>query len=610
MKKIKFIHLALIVLLPAIFFWSCASEKKAPKTTPVQAPSSVPDPSPLPSGPATTESSSAEAPEALSPPSESAKDRPSSEELLQEGLASQEEEAPADSSSQLLEEALTAYQESQNAWERGDIDAALAALDETYRIILDFKLSPDSPLNQDKNDLRLLIARRIQEVYASQLSAINGSQKTIPLVENKYVSAEIQSFQTHERKYFEEAYKRSGLYRPMILEEIQRMGLPEELSWIPMIESWFKVKAYSRARALGLWQFISSTGYRFGLKRDRWVDERMDPLKSTQAALQYLQELHSFFGDWTTALAAYNCGEFKVQRVIRAQRINYLDNFWDLFTMLPRETARFVPRFIATLLIIQNPEKYGFNLPSPDPPLQYEIVEINWPVKLSTLSQNLGLNSESLAALNPDLRHNATPDHEYLLKVPQGYAEAVLAKLDSVPRWIPPEATYVIHYVRRGDTVSGIAQRYRTTVSAIARLNNLRRSYLIRPGQKLKIPASGASVSLSSSRSFDLSRDGEKLVYVVKRGDSLYLIARAFNTSVQKIKQMNNLTSNVIHVGQKLRIMDEKANGASLYTVKAGDTPFEIARKFGMRLDTLLRLNGLNRSSKIYPGQKLWVHPD
>lgn len=506
----------------------------------------------------------------------------------------------------LLQEALYAYQDAKIAWEESDIETALAALDEAYSLILKLDLPQDSPLNKEKNDLRLLVARRIQEIYASRLTAVGENHGSIPIVENKYVKREIQIFQTREKKYFKQAYKRSGRYRPMICEKLRKSGLPQELSWIPLIESFFKVKAYSRARALGIWQFIASTGYRYGLKRDQWIDERMDPEKATEAAIKYLQELHSMFGDWTTALAAYNCGEMRVQRVIRAQRINYLDNFWDLFTMLPRETARFVPRFIATLCIIRNPEKYRFNLPEPDPPLDYETIKINRPVKLSSLSKALGLPEGKLSSLNPELRHHATPKNEYLLKVPPGYGRKTLAKIDSLSRWVPPEASYFTYYVRKGDTVSEIASRYGTSVSSIARLNHLRRNYLIRPGQRLKIPGNKRRGS-RYSRSLDLSKDGDKLVYVVQKGDSLYRIAQSFNTTVQKIKNKNNLRSNILRIGQKLVIQSGRPEGSSVYRVKRGDTPFDIARKFGMNLNTLLSINGLSIRSKIYPGQKLWV---
>jgi membrane-bound lytic murein transglycosylase D len=573
----------------SLFSWNCSRQPKIQK------------PFPLPSQAKEVPSESKQKEQASH--IEEKKDQTIEELSPQTETINQEKVNP----STLLEAALDSYQDAQSAWERGDFDTALVALDEAYELILKVELPQDSPLIQEKNDLRLLIAKRIQEIYASRLITVGDNNKTIPLVENSYVKAEIKNFQTKEKKYLEESYRRSGLYRKMIIEELVKAGLPEQLSWVPIIESGFKVRALSRARALGLWQFISSTGYRFGLKRDRWIDERMDPLKSTQAAIKYLTELHSFFGDWTTALAAYNCGEFRVQNVIRNQRLNYLDNFWDLFAMLPRETARFVPRLIAALLIINDPEKYGLNLPTPDPPLRYETITTNHPFRLSSLSKNLGLEAKALSSLNPDLRHDGTPDYEYSLKVPAGMGQRALEIANSLSRWIPPEATYIVHYVRRGETLSGIAQRYRTSVSAIARLNRLRRVHLIRPGQRLKVPARSGSYRTAST--LRTEKIGEKITYTVKRGDSLYLLARAFNTTVQRIKELNNLKSNILHVGQKLVIHSGKPEGAVIYIVRSGDSPFHIAKRFNMNLQSLLRLNGLSRRSKIYPGQELWIIP-
>jgi len=596
MRHNKTIIFYLVMIIPSIFFYSCSSHTQAsfqPEKTP-QVP--------------------------IQSQSELSEDQVNKEEILhekeyEENIVQEKQKDPVPDEtkmedevnpSELLEEAMDIYRESLRAWDQGHIDYAILCLDNAYELILQIDLPPDSPLIQDKNDLRLLIAQRIQEIYASRESAIGENHGTIPLVENKYVLQEIQCFLGKEKKLFLEAYQRSGRYREMILNELKKEGLPPELSWMPMIESWFKIRAYSRARALGLWQFISSTGYRFGLKRDRWIDERMDPEKSTRAAVQYLKELHSYFGDWTTALAAYNCGEFRVQRTIRNQRINYLDNFWDLYPMLPRETSRFVPRFMAAVLIINNPEKYNIDLPETDPPLNYEEITLNRPIKLSSLAAKMGLNSEKLADLNPELRHKSTPDIEYKLKIPKNTFELASSIVNSLPQWIPPEATYFIHYVRRGETVSEIASRYGTSISAIARLNRLDRRYLIRPGQRLKVPGSSSSryVSVSSK---NLNREGNKLIYTVKRGDSLYLIANAFGTTIKNIKTLNDLTSNRLDVGQKLIIQSSIPQGTAFYTVKPGDTPYKIAKQFGMSLSTLLSLNNLNKYSKIYPGQKLWI---
>jgi membrane-bound lytic murein transglycosylase D len=188
-------------------------------------------------------------------------------------------------------------------------------------------------------------------------------------------------------------------------------------------------------------------------------------------------------------LAGYNCGEIRVQNVINTQRINYMDNFWDLFERLPYQTSRFVPRLIAAVLIINNPEKYGFTLPAPYAPLRFETIAINHPTKLSTISNALGLESSELEYLNPELRYASTPDREYQLRVPVGYAEKALQAISNLPKFMPPE--YPVHTVRPGETLSQIARKYGTSAQAIARLNGLQNSYLIYPGQRLRIPGRG-----------------------------------------------------------------------------------------------------------------------
>ncbi|MGB9905970.1 MAG: LysM peptidoglycan-binding domain-containing protein [Candidatus Saccharicenans sp.] len=459
------------------------------------------------------------------------------------------------------EEIYALIQEAQAALEAGELDRTLTLLDQAYSVLLRIEAPPDSDLYQVKNDLRIMLVQKIQQAYAFRLLPPISNHKTIPLGENKWVQAEIKSFQTVERRFFEEAYRRSGQYRPMIVEELKKAGLPEELSWLPLIESGYKPRALSRSRALGLWQFIASTGYRYGLKRDKFIDERMDPVKATRAAIKYLQELHDFFGDWTTAIAAYNCGEIRVQNVIRAQKIDYLDNFWDLFANLPYETARYVPRFIATLMIIDNPEKYGFSLPEPEPALDYETVTLQKPVKLSVLASRLGLSQDQLVQLNPELRHDSTPDYQYQLRVPAGWAEPTLACLNELPNWMPPEAVFGWHTVRKGETLGLIARRYRTTIQAIVRLNNLKNSRLIYPGQRLKIPGraqgltpaedDGGPVTVASGQ---VATPDQAIVYVVKAGDTLYQISRNFGVSVDRIKRDNNLSDDNLVPGQKLII--------------------------------------------------------
>lgn len=525
-------HPALVLLALALLLTACSSGPKPAKTIPppqaepaaaepaAPAPADIPPPAPVP---------------ALEPP-----------------LQETEKSEPQDKDpSALLEEAFAAYEDVQAALDRDDIDGALAKLDEAYGLLLRISLPADSPLLQEKNDLRLLVAQRIQKISAFRTTLASSVNGSIPLVENQWVLREIKSFQTTERRAFEEAFKRSGLYRAMILEEMRRAGLPDQLSWIPLIESAFKPRALSRARALGMWQFIRSTGYRYGLKQDKYVDERMDPVKATRAAIQYMIELHDMFGDWTTAVAAYNCGEAAVQRVIRSQKVGYFDSFWDIFANLPFETARHVPRFVATLLIVGDPAKYGFELPEPDPPLAFETVRVEAAVRLATLSEKLGLEPSLLVGLNPELRHDSTPNYAYDLRVPVGYGEPCLDCIASLPRYVPPDVVTDRHTVRSGDTLGAIARRYRTSVDAIKRLNGLRGN-LIRVGQVLRVPSRGGAETAAPP--LPAAKPGETVTYIVRNGDNLFQIAKAYGTTVEKIKAANGLNSDIITVGQKLVI--------------------------------------------------------
>jgi len=241
----------------------------------------------------------------------------------------------------VLDEALDFCQAAQDFWQKGELENALEALDQAYSLILNVDTDDDPNLIQQKEDLRFMISKRILEIYASRNIVVNGDHNAIPIVSNKHIKAEIDLFtKGGEKKFFIRSYKRSGRYRPFIVSELKKAGLPVELSWLPLIESGFNVVALSKARALGLWQFIPSTGYKFGLKRNIFIDERIDPVKSTKAAIAYLKALHNIFGDWNTVLASYNCGEGRVLRVIRSQNIKYLDDFWDLYQRLPKETAR------------------------------------------------------------------------------------------------------------------------------------------------------------------------------------------------------------------------------------------------------------------------------
>jgi membrane-bound lytic murein transglycosylase D len=504
----------------------------------------------------------------------------------------------------LTAEALEACESARIFWEEGDIEEALSALDRAYELLLE--IPADEPeLVQPKEDLRHLISQRIVEIYRSRLTSATDLGSSIPVEMNPHVEREIKSFQNGERSFFMESYRRSGLYRPMIVRMLRDAGMPEELSWLPLVESGFKTRALSRARALGMWQFISSTGYRFGLSRSHWIDQRMDPEESTRAAIEYLTELHGMFGDWMTALAGYNCGENRVMRVIKRQENGYLDHFWDLFGQLPWETARYVPRFLATLLIVSDPEAYGFDLPEPLSPIPYETVTIQRHVELATLDRALGLDKKTLATLNPELRRGVTPDEAYSLNVPTAVAPTFDVTLAELPRYTPPQQSYAVHRVRSGETLSGIARRHGTSVSAIVRANNLRSRNRIYKGQRLKIPQRGAP----SRPPVAVATSGEanSMTHSVRSGDSLWKLASRYGTTVDRIKRDNGLRGDRLYVGQKLKINTGIPSGSRTYAVRRGDTIGKIAKAHRVSLNAVLRANGLSRSSTIYPGQVLII---
>ncbi len=409
------------------------------------------------------------------------------------------EEEPATVPEEVQKEALEACQSAEAFLERGDVEGALAAVDRAYALMLELPTNGDDTYLQAKEDIRVLAADLIARAYKAGRRAAAPSSTSwdlaLAIEDNPHVQREIQSFTNGEREQFLEGYRRSGLYRPMILERLEKAGLPSQLSWLPLVESWFKVRALSRASALGMWQFISSTGLRYGLSRDSWVDERLDPEKSTDAAIAYLVDLHGMFGDWPKALAGYNCGEARVLRLSRPQDGEYMD-FWDLYELLPGETRRYVPRLLAALLIIENPAKYGMALPEPGaPPSGLARLRVERSVRLDRLDEALGLESGTLAALNPELRRQATPRSAYELRVPAGREEALAAQIATLPEWTPPAPEYRTHRVRSGETLSLIAGRYGTSVSAVMRANGLRSANRLRVGQRLRIPVRGAQAT-------------------------------------------------------------------------------------------------------------------
>jgi membrane-bound lytic murein transglycosylase D len=507
----------------------------------------------------------------------------------------------------------------QGHWKRGELDAAIDTLDRAYALVLSIDPGNDPDLLQEKDDLRYTISKRMLEIYSSRHRVVNGARNEIPLTINKHVQDEIDSFTVgREREFFGEAYRRSGRYRARIEAALKEAGLPAELAWLPLIESGYKVNALSPARALGLWQFIPSTGYRYNLNRDKYIDERLDPEKATRGAIDYLKELHGMFGDWTTVLAAYNCGENRVLRTIQSQNVNYLDNFWDLYERLPRETARYVPRFIATLHIVQNSARYGLADVAVDPAHAYETVTVSRQCSLKSVAQATGLDPALLQELNAELRQGILPEDGYELRVPQGEVAAVAARLNDIPvyREPPPVITVVRHKVQKGDTIEGLARKYGSDERSILAANSMRRAAPLAAGTTLRVPQTCPPGTAAAGKT--PAAPPKAIEHTVRKGESLTDLAQRYGTTAPEIQKLNRLKSPTLKTGQVLRIpapppvaaqvKPEPAKPKSgVYAVRNGDTLYSIARRYNMSVERLLALNQLDSRSKLQQGQKLIV---
>ena len=447
--------------------------------------------------------------------------------------------------------------------DKGDMENAIKALDKAYEILL-AEEEENSAVVRQKDDMRLLIARKILDIYTGKRASTIGKQSEIPLIMNADVEKEIRSFQTIERNFFERSYERSGYYLPLMKQQLRQAGLPEELAWLPLVESGFQVHVLSKARALGPWQFIPSTGYKYGLNRDLFIDERMNVEKSTQAAIAYLTDLHGMFGDWLTALAAYNCGEGRVLKVISRQQINYLDHFWDLYRQLPNETARYVPRFLATLHIVKNPKKYGMNLPEPyAKPIAYETVKTQKSMKLFDIACQIGISTDTLVMLNPELRHQMTPDRPYELKIPQGMGQQYALVADQIKESRPPappereRKTKVVKYkVKRGDTLASISKKFGTSSKSLLSTNGLKSEAQVTQGKILKIPVKqqekGTQVASGKKGKSKKTAAAEPTVikYTVKKGETLTQIAKRYSTTTAEIMKLNHLQGDSSRAGR------------------------------------------------------------
>lgn len=391
-------------------------------------------------------------------------------------------------------------------------------------------------------------ARPLEERSGPSEAAAGASAASDPgiqIVTNARVERWLDYFKGKGHREMTRWLGRAGRYRPMIERILAEEGLPQELFYLAMIESGLNPNAYSKAHAAGMWQFISSRARMYGLRVDWWVDERRDPEKSTRAACAYLRDLHGMFGSWELALAGYNSGEGRVSRAQRKRPS--CEDYWCLD--LPRETENFVPKFMAAAIIGADPEAHGFEPGRVEEPLEYDTIEVDYAADVQLIADAAGVTKSEIELLNPALRRWCTPSSgtPVTVRVPPGTAEPCRSAIEGIPE--EERVTWTRHRISQGETLSGIASAYGTSVRAIMDVNSIRDPHRIRAGSYVVIPVGPGSY-------------GEDYA---------------------------------------------AAGGTLTYRVRRGDTVSSIARRYGKRTEDVLRWNGLGWKSRIYPGDSITI---
>ena len=474
------------------------------------------------------------------------------------------------------------------------------------------------------------------EVYIERIKQMNSF---ITLPYNDIVKNYIILYSEKMSAKMSEILGLSRYYMPIFEEILNRYDMPEELKAMAVIESALNPRAVSRAGAKGMWQFMYATAKMYDLHIDSFVDERLDPVKSAEAAAQYLKDSYEIFGDWNLAIASYNCGAGNVNRAIR--RSGGKREFWDIYPYLPRETRGYVPAFVGALYTMNYYKEHGIKPAAIEMPAHVDTFRINKMLHLRQVSDLTGAPLDELKNLNPQYSHEIIPgnDREYILRLPYNYSNAFIDNEDSLYRHKADEyfnpvtlkkikdgadGERVVYTVRSGDYLGRIASRHRCTVAQIKRWNNLS-SNNIRVGQRLVIYRGGnAPASASSSSSAAKSAPpANATTYTVKSGDVLGKIAERHGCTVAQLKSWNGLTSNNIRVGQKLIVAAPAAKASqtaqtskaassssgeyTTYVVKEGDSFYSIAKNYpGVSAQNIMDYNGLN-SSKIRPGMTIKI---
>jgi membrane-bound lytic murein transglycosylase D len=417
------------------------------------------------------------------------------------------------------------------------------------------------------------------ELRATVQADLQTSPHDIEIPLNQRVLSYIELFQGRLHEFIEEGLTRGGRYLPMIESVFRAEGLPLDLAYVPLIESAFKPNALSRAKAKGVWQFMSGTALENGLRRDWYVDERSDPEKATLAAAKYLKMLSGLFsGDWHLALASYNGGPGRMQRAIKRVGV---EDFWKLADrpkLLPRETREYVPMILAAIVIARNPAQYGFEFEA-ERPAAYEEIRLDRPVDLRRVAEWADTTIDEIQSLNPELRRWTTPirDTQYDLRVPDGTGAQVLARLKDAPE--VDLASLKWYTVKRGDTLPIIARKLTVSKADLAEANYMKVTARVTPGEKLIVPRETTplmaarterTVPVAESRPLktpgtllaqnSINSNRVKVLYLVQEGDTLSSIAKVFKTTVAALQSWNRIPGSRISTGDRLTIYTVRAD--------------------------------------------------
>jgi membrane-bound lytic murein transglycosylase D len=417
----------------------------------------------------------------------------------------------------------------------------------------------------------------------------------------------------------ERIFARGEPYLAYIYTEVKKRHFPLELVLLPFVESGYDPFAYSHGRAAGLWQFIPDTGKMYGLKQDWWYDGRRDVVESTQAALNYLDYLQQRFnGDWLLAIAAYNSGSGTVSKAIEQNRkTGKPTDFWHL--SLPQETSAYVPKLLAISAVVRRPSNYNVVLAPVNPAPSFAVVNTGGQLDIGVAAELAAINTEELYLLNPGFNRWSThPDGPYQLAIPVGQAAAFRKNLAALPA--EKRVKWVRHKIDKGDTLSSIARRYNTTVNVL-RSTNVLKSSNIRTGQHLLVPVAAQDASRYAALAKHLQPAGSssnKLTHQVRKGDSLWNIARQYDVSVNQVTRWNRLDNGkLIKPGQQLVIWEggkisenSKRVRTVNYTVRNGDSLYGISKKFSVTINDLRRWNSLPSDKYLQPGQHLKLFVD